>query len=425
MNETVADVLVDDATHLSGRVRIRVERAHGDANGAVALRWLPAKFVGNTMHAAVGSVVCDGSLCIVSGAGRVLDLTLRWTLPPVCATDHDLGVRDATCGEGRYGTAEGVLTLGNFLPAEIASPSRLPGYTRGDVMQAERGVWRVHIDAPAELQWFTNASSARATEVGVRRHWQFRTVARDLSAVAGVGYRTVALPGAGNGVLALRSPDPRCPDEAVAARIQSAYGWYSDTLWRRDSTGLTVVEVPRLFARATEYDGMYIFDRGACDAITVGHEVAHQWFGADLASDEMSEPWIDEGLAMWADYSWLHATDPTWTAGAVVANVRAAFAAANGDVPGDLPIGEYPDIATRQFAVYVKSSIFFERTRQAMGPAFVPWLAMRRGRRLVAGAELIGSADAGAPARFAHDVHELHAADDLIEPDWQWGASGR
>lgn len=416
MTETVADVRVEDATHLSGRVRIHLDAAAP----TVALRWLPAKFVGNSMRADRGSVVCDASLCVVSGAGTRVDLTLRWTVPPICGAESELGVRDATCGEGRYGMAEGVLTLGNWLPSVIASGSQLPGYIRGDVMQAERGRWRVRVNAPAESQWFTNASSVATRMRGARREWTFRAVARDLSAVSGSAYRTVPLPGTHGGVLALRSPDPRCPDDAVASRISGAYAWYSEHLWHRDDATLNVVEVPRLFAQATEYDGMYIFDRGACDPLIVGHEVAHQWFGGDLANDEMAEPWIDEGLAMWADFSWLHATDPAWTTDAIVGNLRDADALAGHDARGDLAIGEYPDIATRHFAVYLKSALYFEHTRAAMGPGFVPWLAAHRGRRLIRGVALIASADAGSPSRFAHDIVELNADAALAAPDWTW-----
>lgn len=72
---------------------------------------------------------------------------------------------------------------------------------------------------------------------------------------------------------------------------------------------LTVVDVPE---EAREADGMeyptlvtagsVAFDpflqRMAPEQVTV-HEVGHQWFYGILASDEVQEPWLDEGLTSW------------------------------------------------------------------------------------------------------------------------------
>jgi aminopeptidase N len=57
-----------------------------------------------------------------------------------------------------------------------------------------------------------------------------------------------------------------------------------------------------------EYDGLiFISDRAMAGSYSpvqrnhlVAHEIAHQWWYAQVGNDQAAEPWLDEGLASWS-----------------------------------------------------------------------------------------------------------------------------
>ena len=38
----------------------------------------------------------------------------------------------------------------------------------------------------------------------------------------------------------------------------------------------------------------------------LAHEIAHQWWYGMVGNDQLQEPWLDEGLANWSAYQFLH-----------------------------------------------------------------------------------------------------------------------
>jgi hypothetical protein len=78
---------------------------------------------------------------------------------------------------------------------------------------------------------------------------------------------------------------------AALARLNELYGAYP---W----SDLVLAEVGADGGFSMEYPAAIHLTRSkVTDAYVINHEVAHQWFYAQVGSDQMREPWLDEGLA--------------------------------------------------------------------------------------------------------------------------------
>jgi len=81
----------------------------------------------------------------------------------------------------------------------------------------------------------------------------------------------------------------------VAGDLEALADEYGDYPWPE----LHVVITRDIGRAGIEYPTM-IFEGAARFALTVSHEVAHQWFYSLVGDDQAREPWLDEALATWA-----------------------------------------------------------------------------------------------------------------------------
>jgi peptidase M1-like protein len=56
-----------------------------------------------------------------------------------------------------------------------------------------------------------------------------------------------------------------------------------------------------------EYPNL-VFEGGAAVTRTLSHELAHQWFYSLVGNDQARDPWLDEGLATYAQFTHDHVT---------------------------------------------------------------------------------------------------------------------
>jgi len=127
--------------------------------------------------------------------------------------------------------------------------------------------------------------------------------------------------------------------------------------------GLTVVDLQ-------DDDGTYFRDPDHLWAIS--HELAHQWWSADVGSDARDEPWVDEALAshasalVWEELHGRDAVDARFLADAVDP-ARAMAEEGIADQPADLPAEDY-ELWPYSVIVYGRAAMFVDRVRGELGP---------------------------------------------------------
>jgi Peptidase family M1 domain len=234
-------------------------------------------------------------------AGQPIVVTLQWRLRlPYRTRDRNDAASDS-------------IRLGSFFPILAWEPGR--GWARDPAphMLAEASTsptadFDLRITAPEQLRVFASGAEA---EPG---HWIARAV-RDVAVVAGhykVASRTLSLPNPVRLTVAVQSagggpvPDSSRPFAqsgsaqeflSVGAnalrklvRLFGPYPWSTFTaVVERDVSPTGGIEYPTL---------VYLGYESLITA--VGHEFAHQWFYSLVGNDQGRDPWLDEGLATWA-----------------------------------------------------------------------------------------------------------------------------
>jgi hypothetical protein len=97
---------------------------------------------------------------------------------------------------------------------------------------------------------------------------------------------------------------------ASYARRFGAYPWPSFSLALTAGPGTSGIEYP-----------MHVMQGPGTLGRTTSHELGHQWFYALVTDDQARDPWLDEGLASWAEYGYEH-TLSGWISSPVPADAR-------------------------------------------------------------------------------------------------------
>ena len=142
---------------------------------------------------------------------------------------------------------------------------------------------------------------------------------------------------------------------------------------------LDVVETPTT-AGGIEYPGLVVIssemyrDPRQSDffEFAVAHEVAHQWWYAQVGDDQVNSPWMDESFVQ---YTTLLYFEDTYGANVASRILQSAFQAEydnakknNEDKPVGLPVAAFSE---REYGeiVYGKGPLFFDAVRKKIGDA--------------------------------------------------------
>lgn len=319
----------------------------------------------------------------------LLWLALPQPLPPGGTTQAELSFtartpRNASAKSfGAFNDEAGLWSLAGFYPVlarQFADTGwdRRPIESRGDFAVTNVGLYDVSIDLPAS--WTLISTGTRLENVpgqgGMRRERLvsgpqrefYLGVVRGLEQASSVvdGTRIISHYRPVNAAAGRRAL--RVAEQALRA-FNARYGPYP-------LAELELVQGALTRFLGMEYPGVVLIERrlyAENDRVletTVAHEIAHQWWYSLVGNDAQGEPWIDEGLASYAQVLYYEALGDPSRAGEELDYFRRLYGQlreAGRDVPLATPPGELRGIYVQ--VAYAKAALFFQALRGQIGDA--------------------------------------------------------
>lgn len=354
---------------------------------------------------------------VLPGAlARVLLRGDHQPIPPFADVD-DYVPRLDVLGTGAFGRADGVLNLGFLLPLLTGrmpdgQQDRRPLPAHGEHSWFDPAHVHLTLDVPSQLVVATTG-----VEIA-RRTSDARTTLR----VVAAGVREMGIEASAHFAIREREVDgvrlrafhrPWEPDVGrdLLDHAESALHLFESLWGPLPYRELDLVDAPIRVAAGMEFPQLVTIDMADGDRYattselrwTIAHEVAHQWWYAEVGSDPREEPWLDEALAAQGAALHLRALrgDPAvtqrWARDAV--EPHRVLAEEGRLLSAGLPADRY---ALDQYAtlVYGKAPLFLEAVRRALGDARYH-AALRRYRdthrlRSATGEDLIRALEAAA-----------------------------
>jgi aminopeptidase N len=282
--------------------------------------------------------------------GSAVELALDYSVTIPSGTDGAYGALASTTDALSLAFAYPMIPL-------VAAWGRAPPPPLGDFLTNEVGFYRAWVSVPAGWDLAAPGELARRTALDGRIEVSLALgPARDLCLAALRGY---ARKEAGEGGVRLVGWTPPGGDEAAGLALETARAAlriFTRILGAYPYSRLLLVPVPLQGAYGSEFPGavllasraydLSLVERGVSARVllesTVAHEVAHQWFFGTVGSDQVQEPWLDEGLAQYA--TWLYYRERYGPAAAE--QVRSSFESrwervGNKPIPIGKPVAGY------------------------------------------------------------------------------------
>jgi len=198
----------------------------------------------------------------------------------------------------RFGRSGGAVLFGNAIPIvaveRAGGPDLDPYIALGDPFFSLTSAWRARLRVPRGWTAATTGRATRTTRTSDGTHLVVVAPrARDFAIAAGP-FRVRRSTASGTRIRYFstghrpgRAGRMLRTAERALADFSARYGPYR-------APELDVVETPRLASEGMEYPELVMSEPSAS---TLAHEVAHQWFAAQVGSDGWRAPWLDETLA--------------------------------------------------------------------------------------------------------------------------------
>jgi hypothetical protein len=263
---------------------------------------IPSSFFGGF---ALADVTVDGDPVSVRMEKQSAEISLLQPLLPgkgVLAVLHFR--QDLPPSDGRFGSTGGVVALGNWYPMLAVYDGgwvRTPYHDIGDPFYSDVADYDVFLATSSPVT--VVATGEAISHSG--KYWHFRArQARDFALAASARYALITKDFEGVSVTVAHLPEHAAAASQSLEVAGESLRWYNAQVGKYPYASLSVAETvaQNYVHTAQEHTGL-IFLRS--DTIEVGgyfldilsaHEVAHQWFFGVVGSDQVREPWLDEGL---------------------------------------------------------------------------------------------------------------------------------
>lgn len=199
---------------------------------------------------------------------------------------------------------------------------------------------------------------------------------RELGMVALDGYVESTETVAGVRVRSFYLPEHAEAGEAALKITCEALALYVELFGPYPWEGLDVVQVPLSGAAGVEFPGLVLagqdyYARYPQDPLffpmIFAHEVAHQWWYAQVGSDQVAEPWLDEALATYTSGLFFESQGRL---AEIISYWESSYLQGRGRNPQarvSSPLWEFPDGAGYGGMVYSGGALFLHELRGRMG----------------------------------------------------------
>ncbi len=263
--------------------------------------------------------------------------------------------------DNRFGAGDGRFMFGNSIPIAAVYESGAwradAYYLKGDSFYSEVADYRVSISVPeAYALACTGSVEEEKTENGITTVLAAARGVRDfafsLQKNAYVAMREV------NGVEVVGISDTQKGATFAAGSGADALRFFSEKLCAYPYGRLCVVGFDT--GGGMEYPGLVMIDASLLSgsvkiqqytAMTVAHEVAHQWFYGIVGSDQLKEPWVDESLVDFLGFEFIRETTQDEIYTSLWNQTFQGFESYQRTFRLDAPLSSFPDGTSDYFYV--------------------------------------------------------------------------
>ena len=262
----------------------------------------------------VGPVWVDGERRAASlrAGDTALAVPLGHPLPPGSSVTLELTFDvEIPEKEGQYclfGRSQGIWSLPDAYPLlavhDGAAWREDIAPAHGDAVFADAAMYDVTLTLPPDQTLVTTGSVLGATldPDGRSSHQISGGPLREFAFLASDRYQMAEVTSDGTMLRAYYFPEDETAGQATLNAAASALRSYENAFGPYPFDEMIVAEAPLLYY-GMEYPGLNLIgsqlysDQGAELENRVVHEVAHQWWYAQVGNDQVNTPWLDEGLA--------------------------------------------------------------------------------------------------------------------------------
>jgi hypothetical protein len=330
--------------------------------------WVDGQRTASSLRAEETSLVIPLVHPLQSEASITVSMTFQVTIPK----------REG--GYVLFGYSQGIWSLPDAYPLlavhdgerwheDIAPP-------HGDAVFADVALYEVTLSLPPTLTLVTTGSVVGDT-AGVSSPRAYRIIGgplREFALLASAEYRMAETTARGALVRSYYLPEDEPAGKAALNSAAAALRAYAGAFGPYPFPELTVVEAPLEFY-GMEYPGVNLIgvtlygERRTQLEDRVVHEIAHQWWYAQVGNDQVNTPWLDEGLAEYSMATYYRQVYGESRANTLINQrwlVPYQTAVENGfDAVVNQPSAAFgPEY---EVIVYAKAAMFFNALRQQLG----------------------------------------------------------
>lgn len=370
---------------LIGRQRVTIPNRTDQNLNEIVFRLYPnLPQYGGTM--AIGPVWVNGQrgTSTLRAEGTSLVVPLAPPLVPQASVTismtFDIEVPYYNTGYTLFGHSEGIWSLPDAYPLLALYDGRAwhedlaPSYS--DAVVADAALYEVDLTLPTTLTVVTTGSVLGDVleKEGQRVYHIAGGPLREFAWLASTEYRSAETTANGALVRSYYLAGDETAGQAALNIASAALRVYADAFGPYPYPQMSVAEAP-LLHYGMEYPGLnliglalYRDQRGELED-RVAHEIAHQWWYAQVGSDQVNAPWLDEGLAEHSTVIYYQQVFGPARANTLV-NQRWLAPYQSAVENGYDAVVNQPSIAfgkEYEVMVYAKAALFFDALRKKLG----------------------------------------------------------